>query len=253
MHGIGTGPYPSQPDGRGREVRPCRRVGLKGRDVVLWFDADEAGEKATAALRARIAKAGARSIGIVRPPAGVPKGWGIDDLEDQEAAGDDVEALIAAALNNADPGRNTDLVELQANEDAIALVFAARHADTLRYCHDWGMWLRWNGARWERERRRLAFHFARETAREANWEGKATPAKASTAAGVERFAQAARDWRRSSDEWDGDPWKLGTPGGTVDLRTGELLKHYSVAFWRECRKMSKLGCIESARRRAVDS
>jgi hypothetical protein len=76
---------------------------LKGRDVVLWFDADEAGEKATAALRAWIAKAGARTIGTVTPPAGVPKGWGIDDLENQEAAGDDVEALIAAALDGAEP------------------------------------------------------------------------------------------------------------------------------------------------------
>src|SRR6266851_6443921 len=25
-----------------------------------------------------------------------------------------------------------------------------------------------------------------------------------------------------SDQWDRDPWLLGTPGGTVDLGTGEL-------------------------------
>jgi P4 family phage/plasmid primase-like protien len=123
-----------------------------------------------------------------------------------------------------EPGRNASLVEFQANEDAIALEFAARHADTLRYCHDWGMWLRWDGSRWERERQRLAFHFAREIAREANWEGKATPAKASTAAGIERFAQADPRLATVSDQWDVDPWKLGTPGGTVDLCTGELLK-----------------------------
>jgi P4 family phage/plasmid primase-like protien len=123
---------------------------------------------------------------------------------------------------NARDGRADGSTPTQANEDAIALEFAARHADTLRYCHDWGMWLYWDGARWQRERRRLAFHFAREVAREANWEGKIGPAKASTAAGVERFAQADPRLATISDEWDVDPWKLGTPGGTVDLRTGEM-------------------------------
>jgi putative DNA primase/helicase len=47
-------------------------------------------------------------------------------------------------------------------------------------------------------------------------------AKANTAAGVERFAQADPRLATISDEWDVDPWKLGTPGGTVDLRTGAL-------------------------------
>ncbi len=40
--------------------------------------------------------------------------------------------------------------------------------------------------------------------------------------GVERFAQADRAFARTSDEWNRDPWLLGTPGGTVDLRTGVL-------------------------------
>jgi hypothetical protein len=100
---------------------------LKDRDVVLWFDADEAGEKATAALRARIAKAGARTIGTVTPPAGVPKGWGIDDLENQEAAGDDVEALIADALDG------VELVGVQSPErmdspDDVLRVFNQTYA-----------------------------------------------------------------------------------------------------------------------------
>ena len=55
-------------------------------------------------------------------------------------------------------------------------------------------------------------------------EGKVITAagKAGFAAGVERFAQADRAFAVTSDEWDPDPWLLGTPGGTVDLRTGEL-------------------------------
>lgn len=110
----------------------------------------------------------------------------------------------------------------RAIEDAIATAFAIRHADKLRYCHDWKAWLRWDGTRWEPERRKLAFHFAREIAREANEEHKAAPAKASTAAGVERFAQADPRLSTVSEDWDQDPWLLATPGGTVGLRTGEM-------------------------------
>jgi P4 family phage/plasmid primase-like protien len=111
---------------------------------------------------------------------------------------------------------------VQATEDSIALEFANRHADDLRYCHSWGQWLQWTGSHWKRDERRLAFHFARELAREANIAGVPGPAKASTAAGVERFAQADPRLATVSEEWDSDNWLLGTPGGTVDLRTGIL-------------------------------
>ena len=47
-------------------------------------------------------------------------------------------------------------------------------------------------------------------------------AKAATAAAVERFAQADRAFAVTSAIWDRDPMLLGTPGGVVDLRTGEL-------------------------------
>src|SRR5262249_17773832 len=64
------------------------------------------------------------------------------------------------------------------NEDAIAEAFAKRYADELRYCHDWGAWLKWDGSRWAKERRKLAFHYARHMARYANSDEKPTPAKA---------------------------------------------------------------------------
>jgi putative DNA primase/helicase len=46
--------------------------------------------------------------------------------------------------------------------------------------------------------------------------------KAAFAAGVERLAQSDRAFAVTADLFDRDPWLLGTPGGTVDLRTGEL-------------------------------
>ena len=122
----------------------------------------------------------------------------------------------------AEPNREKVNSTCLANEDAIANVFAERHAQELRYCHDWGAWLKWDSSRWERERRKLAFHYARQLAREANVAGKATPAKASTAAGVERFAQADPRLATVNESWDQSPWLLATPDGTVDLRTGTL-------------------------------
>jgi len=219
------------PGGAGKWPPGFRRY-FRGARVVVLPDNDEPGWKHGQMVVKNLLPA-TECVRMLDLPGLPDKG----DVSDWLKAGGTVEALerlansvssvdaTAEPAAKADPGQNTDIMAIHANEDAIALVFAARHADTLRYCHDWGMWLRWNGARWERERRRLAFHFARELAREANTEGKATPAKASTAGGVERFAQADPRLATVSDEWDTDQWVLNTPGGTVDLRTGELRPH----------------------------
>jgi putative DNA primase/helicase len=46
--------------------------------------------------------------------------------------------------------------------------------------------------------------------------------KAAFAGNVERFARADRAFAVTSEIWDSDEYLLGTPAGTVDLRTGEL-------------------------------
>jgi len=46
-----------------------------------------------------------------------------------------------------------------------------------------------------------------------------------TASGVERLARTDRRHATTTEQWDADPWLLNTPGGTVDLRTGELRPH----------------------------
>ncbi|WP_052403016.1 phage/plasmid primase, P4 family [Muricoccus aerilatus] len=112
-------------------------------------------------------------------------------------------------------------------EDSVAAAFAREHGETLRFCHHAGQWHRWGGAIWRPEETRLAFDWARGMARElaaSFGEDKVivTAGKAGFASGVERFAQADRAFARTSDTWNRDPWLLGTPGGTVDLRTGEL-------------------------------
>ena len=96
----------------------------------------------------------------------------------------------------------------------------------LRYCHTTGKWFEWTGCIWKVNETSLAFHFARELARElaASEDDKVRYAagKASFAGGVERLARSDRDLAVIIDAWDEDIYLLGTPGGTVDLRTGKL-------------------------------
>ena len=102
-------------------------------------------------------------------------------------------------------------------EDDIALAFTTLHGATLRFDHDAGHWYEWDGARWRPDNSHRAFTYAREIARQHGGAGKAN-----FAAGVERFARADRGHAVNADLWDADPMLLGTPGGTVDLRTGDF-------------------------------
>jgi putative DNA primase/helicase len=111
-------------------------------------------------------------------------------------------------------------------QDGIARVFARRFEDKLRFCHHAGAWYEWTGTHWKKDETALAFQFCRELAREFTEEANATELKevrkVSFAGGVERFARSDRLMAVTSEAWDRDLLLLGTPGGTVDLQTGEL-------------------------------
>ena len=121
-----------------------------------------------------------------------------------------------------DQANATNEIPPSLTEDSLALVFMRRHRDKLRYCHHHGAWFCWTGNYWRREETRLAFDWSREICREFNTKSNRTVAKVSTASGVERYCQADRAFAVTSDIWDRDPFLLGTPAGTVDLRSGEL-------------------------------
>lgn len=125
---------------------------------------------------------------------------------------------------------NEDDRGFELTEDGIALAFAARHRDELRYDHHQRAWFRYDGRAWRKEETQLAFAWARALCRDmkrqalgtaTNGELKAMT-KAATYAAVETIAKADRAFAVTSEIWDRDPWLLGTPGGTVDLRTGKL-------------------------------
>lgn len=105
-------------------------------------------------------------------------------------------------------------------EDSLAQAFAYEHRNRLRFCHSRGKWFEFDGATWRVDQRRRALDYARDICRDVGSSRKL--GKAATALGVETFARADKTLSACGEDWDSDPMLLGTPGGTVDLRSGEL-------------------------------
>jgi putative DNA primase/helicase len=112
------------------------------------------------------------------------------------------------------------------SDDALALAFAGRYRDELRFVAAWGKWFRWTGTVWIEEQTLLAFDFARQICREvADKSNSRQLASAKTVAAVERLAKADRRIAATIEQWDADPWLLNTPDGVVDLRSGRIRPH----------------------------
>jgi len=111
-------------------------------------------------------------------------------------------------------------------QDGIAAVFAKRYADRLRYCHSTRSWFEFDGALWRRDETNRAFEFVRQIAREIS-QGREVKElkefrKTAFASGVEKFSESDLAFAVTADFWDRDPYLLGTPAGTVNLRTGVI-------------------------------
>jgi len=118
------------------------------------------------------------------------------------------------------------------SDEALALRFAAKHADNPRYVADRGKWLLWTGSHWRLDTTMQAFDMARNICRVASAEVPpdkiklaAAIASAKTVAAVIGLARADRRLAATVEQWDADPWLLNTSGGIVDLRTAETLPH----------------------------
>jgi putative DNA primase/helicase len=129
---------------------------------------------------------------------------------------------------------DTDLGELispRFSEDNLALLFSKRYGDELLYVPAWGTWLRWDGCRYKPDDICKVWDSARKICREesAECEKEAITRKLNSAAtrnAVENLARSDQTHVRTPDQFDADTWSLNTPGGCVNLRTGELLPHH---------------------------
>ena len=124
-------------------------------------------------------------------------------------------------------GETSDRLSFLLTEHGVAQAFASRHRDRLRYCHDTGAWFVWNGTKWQQDKTKRAFDWARrlaaELSHEREFKTKAITGKATFASAVERLARADPSIACTIEKWNPDPFLLGTPNGTIDLRTGLLM------------------------------
>ncbi len=112
------------------------------------------------------------------------------------------------------------------SEHQTAVAFVEKYLGKLLFDHDRRAWFSWTGAYWKPEPTQMAFDFARKIATQLalseDEKSQRSAGKSSFVAGVEKFARADRAFAVDSSGWNRDPFLLGTPGGTVDLRLGWL-------------------------------
>ena len=111
------------------------------------------------------------------------------------------------------------------SDDALALEFADHHHTVWRYVAKWKKWYRWTGARWEEDCTKKVQELIRLTCRSASKQanqGQTAIASTKKVGAVMTMADADERIAATIDQWDNDPMLLGTPGGSVNLRTGEM-------------------------------
>lgn len=109
-----------------------------------------------------------------------------------------------------------------------ANIILAHHAHQLRYVVERRQWIVWDGARWSWDGRHQEATRVREMSKDlmlraigpAGQHRRTLSAAGTTGA----LAMACTDPRVAIrlDDLDADPWALNTPGGIIDLRTGQL-------------------------------
>ena len=124
-----------------------------------------------------------------------------------------------------------EAVEL--TEDAVAEDFAQKYGDKMRFDHKQGKWFIWDGVRWKGNDTGAAFDYARHLCRKHRGHQRIMGSRKS-AEGVEHMARRDQRLAVASGHWDQDPYLLGTPGGTVELKTGKLRAANREDFLTKC-------------------
>ncbi len=108
------------------------------------------------------------------------------------------------------------------SEDQAAIVFRDQYKDRLLYCAESKTWRTWNGQIWVPDKVGAVANMAREVARDIGG-GQIRTGNTKFATGIETFAKSDPVFARTINQFDADPFLLGTPNGTVDLKTGALV------------------------------
>lgn len=115
------------------------------------------------------------------------------------------------------------------SERGLALTWLKNDGTDWAYTPAWAQWAKWDGTRWHIDRTNSVTRMVgEEMARAVNWPEardlstlqKRSLSSRKNIANV--LALAGAQDGHLPEHWDSDPMLLGTPGGVVDLRNGEL-------------------------------
>jgi putative DNA primase/helicase len=154
------------------------------------------------------------------------------------------QVAIAAIINNEMPADN--VVETAAPEHSdidLAKRFGNVHANDWRYVKPWAKWYRWTGSVWVVDETDMiiaqaikACCYAADSMARKKPGAAAQLTSRKTVAAIEWLARADQRIAATADLWDRDDWIINTPGGVVDLRTGQLRPHRREDF---CTKITR--------------
>jgi len=122
------------------------------------------------------------------------------------------------------------------SDRAMANRLIAEHGHEIKFCDALGGWLVWEGANWAKDETLKIHDWTGKILSQASAEVLARPDFSATKAdrlstqlasngvrsAVVNYARADRRVAASVSDFDADPWVLNTPGGVVDLRSGEM-------------------------------
>lgn len=138
-------------------------------------------------------------------------------------------ATPAVAVGDAPaPPTTSEPATYSLTDDGNALRLIDTHGRTVRYCPQRERWLTWEGYRWRWDAAGTIHELARGIARNLPTEDRAAErhrANSLSRRGLDAMVAVARTDQRTTtniDQLDAKPYQLNTPGGVIDLRTGNL-------------------------------
>jgi len=232
-----------------RLIQPEHIAGFD--EALIYHEPDTGGPTLRKGVLKRLGELGFQgAVKVIHMPADVKdlNGLHVRWLGEPGAFESELEELLRSAekveLDGPSPQRTEDEPRPpEFSDDELALQFAAARADDLRFIAEWNRWFMWDGCRWSEDKTLHAFDHVRHTCRQASTAALAKiedPAKAmklafaiasnKTVAAVHSLCRTDRRLAGTVSQWDADPMLLNTPGGTVDLNTGELRSHRKAEY-----------------------
>jgi putative DNA primase/helicase len=206
---------------------------LNGKSVLIWPDKDKAGWAYAQAASQAVLRAGATSCVILLPDDAQPEAWdAFDAVQAQFDVHNFIEHGPRIKVHAADDELPPPASEFSVlgSCDALALSFAQQYREDWRFVSAWGRWMLWDGLRWRADETLaagdLVRHICRHAALQADNRREALQlASSGMVSGVERLTKLDQNNAGKAHEWDVDRWLINTPGGVVDLRTGQQRPH----------------------------